>query len=138
MEEAALLMRSSPVAAMTHVEKFLYHQIHPLKLLTDVATSFASSWLLWEAQWARAAVVAFVPSILISALLLWRADLERYKHTLLGRYLATFMTRKVEGIRLGGQVVMWAGAATHVPWLMPLGFMIIVFAWLKGFWAPVR
>jgi hypothetical protein len=120
---------------MTRAERFLYHQIHPLKLLTDFATSFASSWLLWESRWTWAAVVAFVPSVAVTVLLVWRADLDHYKHTPLGRYVAAFMTRKVEGIRLGGQAVMWTGAATHVPWLIPLGFMIIVFAWLTGLWA---
>ncbi|XYH99404.1 hypothetical protein ACMHYB_06425 [Sorangium sp. So ce1128] len=29
---------------MTRGEKFLYHQIHPLKLATDFASSAASSW----------------------------------------------------------------------------------------------
>ena len=121
---------------MTWTEKLLYHQIHPAKLLTDVATSFASSWLLWTAHWVTAAVVAFVPSIVVSALLLWRVDLEPLRRTPFGRYVATFMTRKVEAIRLGGQAVMWIGAGTHIPWLLPLGFMIVVFGWLGGLWIP--
>jgi hypothetical protein len=116
--------------------RFLYHQIHPAKLATDVATSFASCWLLWQAQWVIAAMVAFVPSLLVSALLLWRADIGRLQHTPFGRYIAAFMTRKVEAIRMAGQVVMWLGAATHIPWLLPFGFMVIVFAWLGGFWLP--
>jgi hypothetical protein len=123
---------------MTREEKLLYHQIHPLKLVTDVGTSFASTWLLWQARWAAAVLVAFVPSIAVSALLIWRADVERFRHTPLGRYVARFMTRKVEGIRLGGQAVMWAGAATHVVWIIPFGFMIIVFAWMGGLWIPDR
>lgn len=123
---------------MTRTEKLLYHQIHPLKLLTDFTTSFASCWLLWQAEWALAAAVALAPSIMITAWLVWRADLERFKHTPLGRYLAAYMTRKVEALRLLGQAVMWIGAGAHVPWLMPLGLMIIVYAWLIGMWAPLR
>lgn len=121
---------------MTRAEKILYHQIHPLKLLTDFSTSFASSWLLWEGQWGQAVVVAFVPSVVITALLLWRADLAPYQHTPLGRYIARFMTHRIEVVRMGGQIVMWLGAITHVPWLLPLGFVIVMYGWLNGLWAP--
>ena len=121
---------------MTRAERLLYHQIHPLKLLTDVTTSFASSWLLWQAAWARAALVAFVPSVVVTLLLVWRAELEPLQQSLLGRYVGRCMTRRVEALRFGGQLVMWAGAATHVPWLLPLGFLIVVYGWLRGLWAP--
>jgi hypothetical protein len=121
---------------MTRAERLLYHQVHPLKLLTDVTSSFSSSWLLWQQRWAMAASVAFLPSIVVSALLLWRADLEPWAHTPIGRYVARFMTRKVEALRFCGQLLMWAGAALHVVWWLPLGMMIVVFAWLKGFWIP--
>jgi hypothetical protein len=121
---------------MTRAERFLYHQIHPVKLLTDVATSFASTWLLWEGRWAAAAVVAFVPSIVVTALVLWLADLERLARTPLGRYVAVVMTGRVTAVRSAGQIVMWVGAAAHVVWLIPLGFLVIVYAWLSGYWRP--
>ena len=100
---------------MTSTERYLVHQIHPLKLLTDFTTSFASTWFLWERALWPALVVSFPPSIIVSILLLTRADLTRYRTTPLGCYVVSFMTRKVEAIRLGGQVVMWTGAAAHVP-----------------------
>lgn len=121
---------------MTQVERYLYHQIHPAKVLTDVTTSFASTWLLWQGRWAVAAVVAFAPSVVVSALMLWRADLSWLPRTALGRYVAGYMTRRVEAVRLAGQAVMWIGAATQVPWLIPTGFMVIVFAWLGGLLTP--
>ncbi len=117
---------------MTRSEKYLYHQIHPVKLLVDYATSFASTWLLWEQRWLFAATVAFGPSIIASALLIGFVDLERYKQTPLGHYVARHMTRGVEAMRLLGQLLMWVGAALHVPWLIPFGFIVIVFAWLNG------
>jgi len=123
---------------MTRADRFLYHQIHPVKLVTDFTTSFASTWLLWQARWVSAAVVAFAPSIAVSVLVLWRADVARLSRTPMGRYVATFMTRKVEGIRLAGQAVMWAGAAAHILWLIPSGFMIVVFAWMGGLLVPDR
>jgi hypothetical protein len=121
---------------MTRSELLLYHQIHPFKLLVDFGTSFASTWLLWEARWALAAVVAFVPSIVATSLVIGLADLERYKNTPLGHYLPKYMTPKMTALRSLGQLVMWAGAAVHIPWLLPLGFVVIVFAWLNGLLSP--
>jgi hypothetical protein len=123
---------------VTHAERVLYQQIHPLKLLTDVTTSFASCWMLWQADWARAAGVAFVPSGVVTVLLLWRADLDAYKATPMGRYVARFMTSKATALRVTGQALMWAGAAAHMPWVIPLGFLIIVFGWMSGLWLPSR
>jgi hypothetical protein len=121
---------------MTRAEKLLYHQLHPLKLLTDFATSFLSASLLWQRAWWLAAAVAFAPSIIVTSLLLWRAELEPLRDSPLGRYVAVFMTRTEVAIRSAGQVVMWLGAATHEVWLLPLGFLIVAFGWLRGFWLP--
>jgi len=120
---------------VTRAERYLYHQVHPLKLLVDFATSFASTWLLWEARWALAAVVALPPSVVASALV-WRTDLTRFERAPIGRYVARHMTRGVEALRFAGQFVMWIGAAAHVLWVIPLGFLVIVFGWLSGFWTP--
>jgi hypothetical protein len=103
---------------MTRSERLLYHQIHPLKLLTDFGTSFASTWLVWEQRWALAALIAFVPSIIASLLLVGWAELEPYRRTPLGRYLRRHMTPAVQAVRLLGQAVMWSGAAVHIPWLI--------------------
>ena len=45
---------------MTREEKLLYHQIHPLKLLTDWTAGFAALPLLWRHR-LRAALVVTVP-----------------------------------------------------------------------------
>ncbi len=34
--------------SMETQEKVLYHQIHPIKLFTDVSTSLISLYLLWQ------------------------------------------------------------------------------------------
>jgi len=121
---------------MTQVEKLLYHQIHPLKLLVDVGTSFASTWLLWEARWGLAASVGFLPSVITSVLLVALVDLERYKCTPLGHYVTRYMTASVTALRIAGQLLMWLGAALHIPWLPPFGFIIVIFAWLSGLLDP--
>lgn len=121
---------------MNRAERYLYHQIHPVKLLIDFGTSFASTWLLWEQRWWVAIAVAFGPSIAASVILIRFVELERYKHTLLGHYLASSMTHAVEAARLLGQLLMWGGAVAHIPWLIPFGFVVIVFAWLSGLLRP--
>jgi hypothetical protein len=119
---------------MTRADKLLYHQLHPLKLLTDFATSFLSTWLAWEGRFAAAAGWAFLPSIAVTVALVLLVDLEPYKRSVLGHYVGSFMTRRIEALRLLGQVVMWLGAALHVPWSIPLGFLVIVYGWLRGLW----
>jgi hypothetical protein len=119
---------------MTLREKILYHQIHPAKLLTDCATSFASSWLLWEARWTEAGLVAFLPSITATLILLFFVQLERFRDTPLGHYVHRTMTRKIEAARLAGQVVVWGGAVAHILWIVPVGYFVIVLAWANGLW----
>ena len=102
-----------------------------------MASSFASSWLLWEAHWLAAAVVGLAPSMLVSAaLLLARAELAGYAGAPIGRWVAQHMTPAATGIRVAGQIVMWAGAAAHVPWLLPTGLLVVVFGWMRGLWTP--
>ena len=55
---------------MTLQEKSLYHQIHPLKLATDIGATFPSLCLLWQHQLVFGLVVTFVPSIIVSALVI--------------------------------------------------------------------
>ena len=121
---------------MTLKEAMLYHQIHPAKLLTDFGTSFASSWLLWDGRWAYALSVDFLPSLLLSAVLVRFAELESYRRTSLGSYIASYMTPKIVAARSAGQLIVWAGAAIHVAWLLPFGYFVILLAWLNGLWAP--
>ena len=121
---------------MTRAEKYLYHQVHPLKLFIDFGTSFWSSWLLWERQPALALAIAFLPSIVVSASMIGWMDLEWLRGTYLGRYVERHMSRKIEGVRFGGQLLMWAGAWWHVPWLLPLGLLVVLVAWGNVLWAP--
>jgi hypothetical protein len=119
---------------MTAQERMLYQQIHPAKLLTDFGTSFASTWLLWQAHYATAAIIALLPSIAITLLLMRFADLERLRATHLGGYLTAHMPANIVWSRIFGQLMVWAGALSHVAWLIPLGYFIIIMAWLNGLW----
>jgi hypothetical protein len=36
---------------MTAGERYLYHQIHPLKLAIDIASGFGALYPLWQHSW---------------------------------------------------------------------------------------
>jgi hypothetical protein len=80
---------------MDRRESVLYHQIHPLKLAVDWSTGCAASYLLWRRRPILALIVGFVPSILVSILLLrfaQPAGLDRLQASAFGRYVRRYMT----------------------------------------------
>lgn len=112
-------------------EKLLYHQIHPAKLATDIAVSVPSLLFFWDGQLLAGIVVTF-PSAVASALVIRYADLDRLKASRAGAYLARHMSRAVQAVRGFGFVLMAAGAWFHALWLIPVGLVIILIAWLHG------
>ncbi len=117
---------------MTLKEKILYHQIHPLKLSVDFSTSFATTYLAWQHDIPWFLALFLLPSVIITLLLIKFADLQQLKNSSLGKYIAKYMTRKIEGIRLVGQITMWVAAWFHAPFFIVAGFLIIVGGWLNG------
>jgi hypothetical protein len=113
-------------------EKTLYHQIHPLKLVTDFGTAFVAAFLLWRHRLLAAALVGLVPSVLVSTLLLRFAPLDRLKESPFGRYVARYMTRTMELVRFAGVAIFWGGAWVHRPIVMAVGFLLIVAVWSRG------
>jgi hypothetical protein len=77
---------------MTLQERILYHQVHPLKLLTDVTTAVLSLWLLAEGRLALALLVMFLPPVIVSVVVMRSVSLEDIKASALGRYVLRYMT----------------------------------------------
>jgi hypothetical protein len=117
---------------MTREERFLYHQIHPLKLATDIGTSAVSSFLLWQHRLVAGLVLAFLPSIVATASIVRWVDLGAYARSPVGRYVRRHMTHVVEAQRMTGQVVMWVGAWQQSALVIALGALVVVLAWLGG------
>ena len=113
-------------------EKYLYHQIHPLKLFTDIGAAFGSLCLLWRRQLAFALVVMLAPPLLVSFLLMRYADLEPYRQSVFGKYIARSMSHAMEGVRLAGMAVTALGAWHHSLSLIVAGIAIVLFGWLRG------
>jgi len=79
-----------------------------------------------------------VPPIIVSLLLVRFADLEPYRTSKLGRYVASNMTPAAQGIRVLGMLVMIVGAWLHALWAIAVGFAIVAFGWLRGLWTVPR
>ncbi len=123
---------------MTFEEKALYHQIHPLKLATDIISTFPALYLLWQHELLWGLLVTVIPSVIASYLLVRYANLEPNKQSAFGQYIRRYMSRTVEAVRLLGLVVMMVGAWYHLGWLIGLGLVIIVLGWLRGIIIPQR
>ncbi len=117
---------------MTFSEKVLYHQIHPLKLGTDILFAFVSLYFFWQHQLTLALVLHFLPPILASFFVILSADLEPQKHSPFGRYIKRMMTRRIEAIRFAGDIVMVFGGWYHSYALIAAGVLIVLAAWLSG------
>jgi hypothetical protein len=114
---------------MTTYEKYLYHQVHPLKLLTDWGSGVAALYFFWKQELLLAVLVAVVPSLVISGVLIRFASLEHYATSKRGQYIKTHMTRARELLRLAGYVVMAFAAWYHLPWMILSGLLVILLAW---------
>ena len=120
---------------MTPKEKRLYHQIHPLKLLTDISAEFISLYLFWKHKFLAGLAIGIIPSIITSVLLLKWANLEKYKQSAFGRYINLHMTPFAVAICILGTILSHIGAWYSKPWLIPLGWLTVVLGWTQGlFW----
>ena len=117
---------------MTPQEKALYQQIHPLKLLADISAEVVSDYLFWRRRPVAGFVAGLVPPVIASALVMALVDLEPYKRSALGRYVGVYMTPPTVAARVLGTVITHTGAWYHRPALIPVGFAMVLLAWLRG------
>ena len=115
-------------------QRLLHLQVHPLKLVTDWVSAMAAAALLWQHALAYGAVVAALPSMLVSMVLFWRADANTFVQTALGRYMLANNTPAMEGVRFCGMLVLWAGAWLNWWWLLWAGLVVVAGGWLAGMW----
>lgn len=118
---------------MSTNEKILYHQIHPVKLFTDFSTAFLSTFLLWQHMLYWGLLLSFVPSIVVSLILVNTIDLEKYQKSAIGVYAKRYMdSRVVDACRFGGFLLMMIGGWYEQAWLIILGLAIILLCWSRG------
>ena len=117
---------------MTPQEKVLYHQIHPLKLATDISVEIVSLYLFWKHKLLAGMLVIVGPPVIASTLIMRLANLETYKQSALGRYICDYMTPFAVAMRILGTVITHVGAWYRKPALIPLGLMTVLLGWLSG------
>ena len=60
------------------------------------------------------------------------ADLEPYRQSAFGKYIARSMSHAMEAVRLAGMVVAALGAWQQSFWVIVAGIAIVLFGWLRG------
>jgi hypothetical protein len=123
---------------MTPQEKALYHQIHPLKLFADISAEVISLYLFWKRKLLPGLLVVFLLPIIASLLIMRFVDLEPYKDSAFGNYIRTYMTPSVVAMRILGTVITHLGAWYRKPFLLPLGFGLVLLGWLRGLLWPKK
>lgn len=113
-------------------EKKLYHQIHPLKLLTDWITGAISLYFLWFHELIIALLVMLIPPVVVSLLIVKFINLEKYKMSSVGKYIRMSMTPQMEVVRLVGFVMAILGAWYNMFSLIVFGIIVILFGWFQG------
>lgn len=121
---------------MTLQEKALYHQIHPLKLGTDIISAVVSVYFLWIHNLPAALLVMFLPAFMASAILINATDFTWIRDSAVGRYLKWSMTPAMQALRLAGMLPVSLGAWFHQPLLIALGLAMVLFGWLRGLIFP--
>ena len=112
-------------------ETYLLHQVHAGKLATDVASGLASTALMWQGHVRAALLVAHIPAVAGSALVI-RRDLSSLRATRRGRYVLEHMPPSAQAVRLLGQVIMWRAAYQHRARGVAAGAFMIVVGWSHG------
>jgi len=123
---------------VTLKEKFLFHQVHPAKLATDIGAAIVSLYLLWQHQLVIGLLTHFIPPPIGSAAVIRFADLDSYKNTRLGAYLLRYMTPIAQAARLAGDLIT-VGAAWYQSFAGILfGLAVIAAAWSYGWVLRLR
>lgn len=118
--------------SLTFRERVLYHQIHPAKLFADIATAIVAIDLFWRHALAPGLIIALVPPLLVSAVLLQEGNLERYRSSPMGAYLRRFMPPWVQAVRLFGVALAFYASWHHVPAGIYGGLALVAVCWANG------
>jgi hypothetical protein len=117
---------------MTFAERALYHQIHPAKLFADISTALVGIDLFWRHELVPGLIIALLPPILVSAVLVREANFERYRSSPMGAYLRQFMPPWIQALRLFGVGVAFYAAWYQFPAGVVSGLALVAICWANG------
>ena len=95
-------------------DNYLLHQVHAGKLATDITAGSVSTVLMWQRRIPFALVIAHVPPVVATALML-RRDLSGLRGTRRGRYVLAHMPPAAQAVHMLGQITAWRAAYRHRP-----------------------
>ncbi|MFA6440653.1 MAG: hypothetical protein WCX28_15215 [Bacteriovoracaceae bacterium] len=117
---------------MNLIEKNLYQQIHPVRLAVDWLSGFTACYLFWQKEIAGGLIIAFIPSLIVSLVVMRFIDLEKVKGSTFGRYYKRTYKQSLDILRLGGFVVMAVGSWNHSLLTAAVGLVFIIGTWTYG------
>ncbi len=112
-------------------DRYLLHQVHAAKLATDITFGIVSTVLMWRHRVVSALVIAFLPAIVASALVL-RLDPSDLRDTRRGRYVLANMPPTAQAVRMLGQIFAWLAAYLRRPSGIVAGILITLSGWSFG------
>jgi hypothetical protein len=81
--------------SLTPRERELCQNIYPAKLATDIGVFLPSTYLIWINELTLGVLVAFIPAIIASLLVIKYGNLEKYATSSLGSYVARYDPRRI-------------------------------------------
>ena len=117
---------------MTFAERALYHQIHPAKLFADISTALIGIDLFWRHELPAGLIIALLPPVLVSAVLVSEGDLERYRSSPMGAYLRRFMPPWIQALRMFSVAFAFYAAWYHVPAGVIGSLALVAACWANG------
>jgi hypothetical protein len=118
--------------SLTFRERVLYHQIHPAKLFADIATALVAIDLFWRHALVPGLIIALLPPVLVTLVLVGEAELERYRSSPMGAYLRRFMPPWAQAMRLFGVGVAFYASWHHFPAGIYGGLGLVALCWANG------
>lgn len=118
--------------SLTFAERALYHQIHPAKLFADIATALIGLDLFWRHELIPGLIIAVLPPVLVSAVLVREANLERYRSSPMGAYVRRFMPPWVQALRFFAVAFAFYAAWYHVPAGVIGSLALVAACWAQG------
>ncbi len=109
-------------------EKAIYHQIVPIKLVTDIVFGLSALPLCWDHQVWLSLLIGAGPPILVSGYLIGFSDLKKYKKSELGKKMIN-ADPLIHACRLVGFAISATGAWYHNIWIMSSGLLLIAICW---------
>ncbi len=119
-------------------DTILIHQVHPLKLATDVSASIVSNILLWQHRLGPALLARYLPPVVGSALVIRFGDMDGLRRSGRARYAVEHMPPATTAIRLAGDVVMGVGSWRRRPGWIAAGALIVAAGWSHGLFYDPR